>query len=191
MDPTLTPQITALLHSHAWIALAILVIPTLDKLIAEGSWPFTIAFPVKYRVALILVGSVTVGALQKIQAGDNLADAIASAVVVAVFAFMKNGGSLFVKADDGADAAPTLKKIPPLPVLLFALALAGCATWKRDAKTALDVVQTVCILSNATLPNAEILTACGIVDDLAPIVDKVLTEHRSQVAAAAKAGACK
>lgn len=106
MDADSVSQIATLLQGHSWLALALLVIPMLDKAVAEGQWPFSLVVEVRYRLALIAFGGVVVLVLQRVQAGSSWPDAIVSAIAVTFFAIMKNGGTLFPSADTKDDNKP-------------------------------------------------------------------------------------
>lgn len=182
MDPTAISTIATLVQTHAWLALALFVIPMLDKMISEGQWPFALIVSVRVRLILIALGGATVGVLQHVQSGGAWVDSIMSGALVLAFALLKNGGSLFSKGAIPAAAA----KVASLGLLCsLTLGASACAGWQKEAKSVLDVATTVCVLANAMSTNAEIMTICGIEQSLAPAVDAILSEQRAQLKASA------
>jgi len=108
----MTPQeLAKLIHSHAWLSLALVVIPLLDRSIAAGEWPFSLVASVKTRLLLIAFGGGVVGLLQAHQSGESWADAALSGVLVVAFAIVKNGQSLF-SASPPAPPAPADISVP-------------------------------------------------------------------------------
>ena len=102
----MTPQeLAKLVHSHAWLSLALVVIPLLDKTIAAGEWPASLVASVKVRLLLIAFGGGAVGLLQAHQSGASWEDAALSSALVVVFSLLKNGQSLFASAPPPAPPA--------------------------------------------------------------------------------------
>lgn len=85
----------ALLKERSWIPMAILVIPMLDNLIAEGRWPYGWVQTPRTRLLLILLGGAVVSALAAVQEGSTVASAFAAGAFTLVFTCLKNGATLF------------------------------------------------------------------------------------------------
>ena len=64
-------------------------------------------------------------------------------------------------------------------------AVAGCLSACTPAQTAGDVTaaitveQTLCILNNTMLKNADIATTCGIANTLLPAIEQILGAHKA------------
>lgn len=106
MDPNDIASLSKLLHDHAWLALALLIVTIADKALSPDEWPLTLVASVKARLALLAILGGGVVALQHAQSGDAWMDAVLSGVLVVVFAAIKNGRSLF---------APRFA--PPMPIV--------------------------------------------------------------------------
>ena len=66
---------------------------------------------------------------------------------------------------------------------MLALSLSGCAAFKRDARTVLDVVQTACILAapvDAAIP--DLALACQIAEADIPLIEKIMAGRRAGAA---------
>ena len=93
--------------------------------------------------------------------------------------------------ESGPKSAARLGKVLPLGVLCLALSVTGCAAWKKDAKTVLDIVQTACILAapvDASVP--DLALACGIAEADIPLLEKIIAGRKAG-AALKMAGAAK
>ncbi len=179
-----------LVHAHAWIAIALAVMPLLDRSISKDEWPWKgLGFTTRSRFLLIAFGGGVVGALQHFQSGDAWVDSVVSGLFAVVFTVMKNGESLFASPE--SVAVPKRVSVPPLPMLVLCVVLAACAGWKQEAKTVLDQAKTVCILANALIPTPDILAACNLLAEEAPVVEAIVGEHKAQLKARAVAGVCK
>ncbi len=76
-----------------------------------------------------------------------------------------------------------------LVVVVLALGLPGCALFTaKNARGALDVVQTLCALENAMLGDAKVAEVCGIADVLIPDLREILAKQRAHLAAAREEG---
>lgn len=70
-------------------------------------------------------------------------------------------------------------------LLPLALLQCDCGILGRGARTILDVLETACVIANAsTATPEEVAKICGIADDLVPALRDVIAAQR--VAAAAK-----
>ena len=75
---------------------------------------------------------------------------------------------------------------PVLPMftgIALAIALSGCAAFKRDAKTVLDIVQTACVLAapvDAAIP--DLALACQIAEADIPLIEKIMAGRRAGAA---------
>jgi Cdc6-like AAA superfamily ATPase len=57
--------------------------------------------------------------------------------------------------------------------------VAGCAGWKSDARTALDVASTACALAQPFRSTTEeVAAACGIADALTPVLHDLLAAKK-------------
>ena len=76
-----------------------------------------------------------------------------------------------------------MRPIMPLFFAIFlapAFSLTGCAAFKRDAKTVLDIVQTACILAaplDASVP--DLALACGIAEADIPLLEKMIAARKA------------
>lgn len=187
MDTETLTQLAALLQANSWLAAALLVIPILDSAIAKGRWPFTVAVPVRYRLALMGFGAAVVFALQAVQAGQTWRTALVSSLVVFGLSVLKQGGSLFGGDDDKTPRPPVL------PLLALLALCSGCAgtrdVLREDGRAVLTTAETLCVLANAWLPVPELATACHLVDALIPAAAKIAEEHRAGVTR--KASTCR
>jgi hypothetical protein len=60
------------------------------------------------------------------------------------------------------------------------IVLSGCsAAARRDARTALDVVQIACVIANAESDDATVREICRIANALLPDVKHILAEQRA------------
>ncbi len=76
-------------------------------------------------------------------------------------------------------------------VMLAALCVgvSSCSLLTRqNARGVLDVVQTLCVLENATLGDAKVAQVCGLADDLMPVLRTLLAKQREQLARARDEG---
>jgi hypothetical protein len=99
-------DIAKLLESHAWLSLALVLVPLLDKTIAQGEWPASVFLSKRVRLALIALGGGTVAALEGVRDGQSWKSAIVAGVIVVGFALLKNGQSLFAAPSAPAPPAP-------------------------------------------------------------------------------------
>jgi len=189
-----------LLQAHAWLALALVVLPQLDKMIAAGEWPFSLAVPVKYRFVLITIGGGAVSVLESIQGGAVWYSALLSGVLVVAFTLLKNGAGLFGKLSPQLKDAPPAdmpgviaklasKAPPPMIAVLFGLAIAagvvapvsGCTPQAKVVeREVLDIIQTACILAapiDASVP--ELALACGIAEADIPLLEKIIAGRKA------------
>lgn len=95
MDPETLKVVAKLVHDHAWLSLALVLLPILDNLIAEGKWPYGVSIDRRYRLILLGLGSSTVAAISTVQDGGNWRIAIACGFVVFAGLLLKNGETLF------------------------------------------------------------------------------------------------
>ena len=82
--------------------------------------------------------------------------------------------------ESGPKSAARLGKVLPLAVLCMAFSLTGCAAFKRDAKTVLDIVQNACILAaplDASVP--DLALACGIAEADIPLLEKMIAARKA------------
>jgi hypothetical protein len=74
-----------------------------------------------------------------------------------------------------------LRDIVTAGIVAFAIlcsAFACTAQQKRDAKTALDIANTFCILAHSTEEPPAIAAVCGIEAVVVPEIERFLSEHR-------------
>lgn len=127
----------------------------------------------------------------------------AKAFLLAAFALPGFFGLARVASDDDDSddgGSPTPAKVYPLPTkkdepptppaaaraflitlaLPIALLLGGCSLFtKQNARTALDVVQTACVIANAALSDAKVAQICGIADDVIGPMRDLLSASRA------------
>ena len=184
--------ILPLLQAHAWLALALVVIPQLDKMIAAGEWPFSLAVPVKYRFVLITIGGGAVSVLESIHGGSIWYSALLSGVLVVAFTLMKNGAGLFGKLSPQLKDAPppdmpgviaklASKAPPPMAGILFGFALAasvtapvvlpGCAFWKAHEPQVVHAVDTGCQVVRMLSADPVSGSICVALVDLGKLAD--------------------
>jgi hypothetical protein len=61
--------------------------------------------------------------------------------------------------------------------------LCSCALFTaQNAKTALNIAQATCIVTNAMLPDQQVAKVCGVIDDAAPAMKDLLRSQRMAVA---------
>lgn len=74
----------------------------------------------------------------------------------------------------------------------FSFAFACTPQQIKDAtKVVLSAAQIACILNRVELGNTEAMKLCQIREDLAPVVETLVSEHKAAMSRASKAGACK
>lgn len=95
-----------------------------------------------------------------------------------------------------------VKRVPKGPVVIFLLVglsfgSSGCALFtKGNAKSVLDLAQTLCIVAHQTLPDSDVAKVCGLSEPFFDPMRELLSSSRQASAkaaaeASAKAGAAK
>ena len=76
-----------------------------------------------------------------------------------------------------------------LSIIALCFFESSCALLTRqNARGVLDVVQTVCVIENATLGDAQVAQVCGVADELMPVLRNLLAKQRAQLARARDEG---
>lgn len=74
-------------------------------------------------------------------------------------------------------------------ITITALSLVACLPSSRDARSALDVVQTACIIANAALPESKVAEVCGIAGPFMDPLRSLLASSRAAAQTRMNAGA--
>lgn len=70
-------------------------------------------------------------------------------------------------------------------VILLLAVMSACGAFRQEAKTALDVVQAVCVVAHADLAPEQVKDTCNVVDTLLPAMRDLIAITRQKEATAA------